>query len=166
MKKILKTKEYIKSAMFGLNDALVSTTGVIAGVSFGTSDKKVVVLAGIVTILVEALSMGAGEYMSAHAAEQFEKSNTTNRLNSVKSGLVMWFSYTIGGMVPLIPIMLMPINMGRYAAITAALIGLLALGYYKAKIVKVNPIKSALEVFTLGGLTTIIGVIAGIVLKV
>lgn len=166
MEKILKTKEYVKSAMFGLNDALVSTTGVIAGISFGTSEKKVVVLAGIVTILVEALSMGAGEYMSAHAVEQFEKSNSETKFNSIKSGLVMWVGYTLGGMVPLIPIMLLPINLGRYAAIIATLMGLLALGYYKAKVVKANAFRSALEVFALGGLTTIIGVIAGIVLKV
>lgn len=166
MSKILKTKQYIKSAMFGLNDALVSTTGVIAGVSFGINDKRVVVLAGIVTILVEALSMGAGEYMSAHAAEQFEKSGKTGKLSSIKSGLVMWVSYTIGGLVPLMPIILTPLKIGRYAAIIAALIGLFALGYYKAKIVGVKPLRSALEVFILGGVTTLIGVVAGVVLRV
>ena len=54
-------KEYLQSAMFGFNDALVSTTGVIVGVSTGTNDKRIVILAGVVTIMVEALSMGAGQ---------------------------------------------------------------------------------------------------------
>jgi VIT1/CCC1 family predicted Fe2+/Mn2+ transporter len=165
MKKILSSKEYVKSAMFGLNDALVSTTGVIAGVSFGTSQKQVVVLAGVVTILVEALSMGVGEYMSAHTADQLDKPSV-NRKSAIKSGVVMWASYTLGGLVPLITIILSPIQTGRYLAIAAALAGLFALGYYKAKFVGVNPIKSALEVFLLGGATTLIGVIAGVVLKV
>ena len=53
-------KEYLQSAMFGFNDALVSTTGVIVGISTGTGNKQVVILAGVVTILVEALSMGSG----------------------------------------------------------------------------------------------------------
>jgi hypothetical protein len=41
-------KEYLQSAMFGFNDALVSTTGVIVGISTGTGDKQIVILAGIV----------------------------------------------------------------------------------------------------------------------
>ena len=49
MKKV--QKEYLQSAMFGFNDALVSTTGVIVGISTGTGNKQVVVLAGVVTIL-------------------------------------------------------------------------------------------------------------------
>ena len=78
----------------------------------------------------------------------------------------MWVSYTIGGLVPLMPIILTPLKIGRYAAIIAALIGLFTLGYYKAKIVGVKPLRSALEVFILGGATTLIGVVAGVVLRV
>ena len=56
--------DYLRSIIFGFEDSLVSTTGVIAGVSIGTQDSKVILLAGAVAIAVEALSMGAGQFPS------------------------------------------------------------------------------------------------------
>ena len=43
-------EDYLRSIIFGFQDALVSTTGVIAGVAAGTSVKEIVILAGILTI--------------------------------------------------------------------------------------------------------------------
>lgn len=157
-------KEYLQSAMFGFNDALVSTTGVIVGVSTGTNNKQVIILAGVVTILVEALSMGTGQYLSSKSAHQLAKDK--NIRHSVISGLIMFFAYFIAGLVPLLPIVLLPVEYSREVTIIAALLGLFILGYLKGKIVKVSPLKSALEILIIGGLATIIGIIAGNLLKV
>ena len=157
MKKI--EKEYLQSAMFGFNDALVSTTGVIVGVSTGTNNKQVVILAGVVTILVEALSMGAGQYNSSKSAHQLEKTNAAKI--PLISGTIMFVSYFLAGLVPLLPIVLFPIDYSRDVAIIAALVGLFILGYFKGKIVKVSPIRSAIEILIIGGLATSIGIVAG-----
>jgi vacuolar iron transporter family protein len=152
-------KEYIQSAMFGFNDALVSTTGVIVGVSTGTQNKQIVILAGVVTILVEALSMGAGQYSSSKTAHQLD--NVDAFKVPLISGLIMFASYFLAGLVPLLPILIFPMGYSREVAIVAALIGLFFLGYYKGKIVKVSPIKSALEILIIGGLATAVGIVAG-----
>ena len=68
-------KEYLQSAIFGINDALVSTTGVIVGITAGTNSKPIIVLAGVVTIMVEALSMGSGQYLSLKSAQQLKKTS-------------------------------------------------------------------------------------------
>ena len=160
MKKVKNVqKEYLQSAMFGFNDALVSTTGVIVGVSTGTNNKQVVVLAGVVTILVEALSMGSGQYLSSKSAHQLEKSDALKV--PILSGVIMFFSYFLAGLVPLLPIFLLPMEYSRNVAIVAALIGLFILGYLKGKIVNVPPVRSAIEIFIVGGLATAIGIIAG-----
>lgn len=159
-----ESKEYFQSAVFGFNDALVSTTGVIVGVSTGTSDRRVVILAGIVTILVEALSMGAGQYLSLKSAEEYEGRRGIRI--PVLSGAVMFVSYFLAGLVPLIPIILLPIEYARNAAIVAALVGLLILGIVKAKVSKASIVRSALEVLIIGGLATAIGIIAGNIFKV
>lgn len=151
--------EYLQSAMFGFNDALVSTTGVIVGISAGTGSKKVVILAGVVTILVEALSMGAGQYLSSKSAHQFNKE--TSSRSSIFSGLIMLFAYFLAGLVPLLSIVFFPIEYSAVIAVVAALTCLLVLGYVKGKIVKVSPLRSALEVFIIGGIATAIGIIAG-----
>ena len=158
MKQAAKT-EYLRSALFGFNDALVSTTGVIVGVSTGTNNKDVVILAGVVTILVEALSMGTGQYLSSKSAQQYAKDENLNR--SIISGAIMFGAYFLAGLVPLLPIILFPIEYSREVTIAAALIGLFILGYFKGKIVKTSPFKSALEIFIIGGLATAIGILAG-----
>jgi VIT1/CCC1 family predicted Fe2+/Mn2+ transporter len=152
-------KEYLQSAMFGFNDALVSTTGVIVGISTGTGDKQIVILAGIVTILVEALSMGSGQYLSSKSVHQLNKLDTVKV--PIVSGLIMFCAYFLAGLVPLLTIIVTPISYARNAAIVAALFFLLILGYAKGKIVKVSPLRSALEVFVIGGITTAIGIAAG-----
>ena len=157
-------KEYLQSAMFGFNDALVSTTGVIVGISTGTNNKQVVILAGVVTILVEALSMGSGQYLSSKSAHQLDKAAKSQV--PLISGIIMFCAYFLAGLVPLLPILLFPMEYSRDVAIVASLIGLVVLGYAKGKIVDVSPWKSALEILIIGGMATAIGIVVGNILSV
>ena len=158
-------EDYLRSIIFGFQDSLVSTTGVIAGVAAGTNNKELVILAGIVTITVESLSMGAGQYMSEKSVHQMDKSGKhTDNLYIV--GIVMFFSYFLGGLVPLAPILLLDLPISATLSIAFALFGLFILGYIKAHVVKVNPFKSALEIFILGGAATLIGLVVGKIFKI
>lgn len=158
-------EDYLRSIVFGFQDSLVSTTGVIAGVAAGTSDKQLVILAAFVTITVEALSMGAGQYMSEKSVHQMDKTGKHTDNLYVGAGL-MGASYFLGGLIPVLPILIFPLPLSATISIGAALTGLFILGFSKAKLVKVNPIKSALEVLILGGAATAIGLIVGRFLKV
>ena len=157
-------KEYLQSAIFGINDALVSTTGVMVGISAGTGDKSIVILSGVVTIMVEALSMGSGQYLSLKSAHEYQ--GESKQKEAIISGVVMCFGYILGGLVPLLPILFMPVEQSRIAAIIFALIGLLILGYVKGKIVKVSPVRSAIEVFVIGGIATAVGLMVGNLMSV
>ena len=158
-------EDYLRSIVFGFQDALVSTTGVIVGVAIGTNNREIVLLAGIVTILVESLSMGVGQYMSEKAVHQMDKSGKhTDNLFLV--GLFMGVSYLLGGLVPLTPMLFFPVTMAVSITILASLLGLFILGYLKAKIVEVDALKSAVEILILGGITTAIGIAVGNYLRV
>ncbi|MBI2621215.1 MAG: VIT1/CCC1 transporter family protein [Candidatus Levybacteria bacterium] len=158
-------EDYLRSIIFGFQDSLVSTTGVIAGVAAGSNSKELVILAGLVTITVESLSMGAGQYMSEKAVHQMDKSGKhTDNLYLV--GGLMFFSYFLGGLVPLTPIILFKLPLSITISVVFALCGLFILGYLKAHIVKVNPFKSAIEIFILGGAATLIGLVVGRLFKV
>lgn len=61
---------YIREIVFGFEDALVSTLGVITGVAVGAQSAFVVILTGTVLIFVEALSMGVGSYLSSKSARE------------------------------------------------------------------------------------------------
>lgn len=60
----------IREVVFGLEDSLVSTMGAVSGIAVGSGDVRAVLLAGIVIVTVEALSMAAGSYLSSKAATE------------------------------------------------------------------------------------------------
>ncbi len=123
------------------------------------------VLAGLVTITVESLSMGAGQFMSEKSVHQMDKSGKHTD-NLYIGGFLMALSYFLGGLVPLVPIILFELPLSATLSITFALFGLFILGFIKAHIVKVNPLKSAVEILILGGVTTLIGLFVGRIFKV
>lgn len=56
---------YSGSIVLGISDALVELTGVLVGLTFALASLSQVALAGLVTGLAAAFSMGASEYLSA-----------------------------------------------------------------------------------------------------
>jgi VIT1/CCC1 family predicted Fe2+/Mn2+ transporter len=58
---------YIGSIVLGLNDALVELTGALAGFTLTLGGTKLVSMAGLVTGISAAFSMGASEYLSSRA---------------------------------------------------------------------------------------------------
>ena len=54
----------LRAAIFGANDGLVSNLSLIMGVAAATSNRSVVLLAGVAGLLAGAFSMGAGEFIS------------------------------------------------------------------------------------------------------
>jgi vacuolar iron transporter family protein len=62
----------LRETIFGMQDGLVSTMGVVTGIASGTGDRLVIILAGLVVIFVEALSMAGGSYLSSKSEAQME----------------------------------------------------------------------------------------------
>lgn len=60
----------IREIVFGLEDSLVSTVGTVTGVAVGSGDRFVVILSGLVLVVVEAISMAAGSYLSSKSAHE------------------------------------------------------------------------------------------------
>ena len=158
-------EDYLRSGLFGIQDGLVSTTGVVVGISTGIEDKAIVILASLVAVTVEASSMAAGQYSSEKAVHQLDK--TGKHTDSLTVGaLVMFFGYLLGGIVPIIPTIIFNQSQARIIAIFSAFVGLFILGYLKGHLVKIKPLRSALELFTIGAIATTIGLIVGYIFKV
>lgn len=157
-------EDYLRSLMFGLQDGIVSTTGVVVGISFGVQDKSIIVLAALVAVMVEASSMAAGQYSSEKAVHQMDK--TGKHTDSLLIGaVIMFFAYLIGGAFSILPTLFFEQPLGRYVAIGSSFVGLLLIGYLKGRIVDHKPIRSAIELFFIGGVASTIGLIVGVLMK-
>ncbi|CAN5422846.1 VIT family protein [soil metagenome] len=64
---------WLRAAVLGSNDGIVSIAGLVVGVAGATNSKVIILAAGIAGILAGALSMAAGEYVSVSAQRDIEK---------------------------------------------------------------------------------------------
>jgi vacuolar iron transporter family protein len=62
---------WIRDAVFGVQDGLLSTMGALTGIAAGTQDRTVVLISGLVIIAVESLSMAAGSYVSSKSHREY-----------------------------------------------------------------------------------------------
>ena len=64
---------WLRAAVLGANDGIVSTAGVVMGVAGATTDHTAILIAGIAALTAGALSMAAGEYVSVSTQRDSEK---------------------------------------------------------------------------------------------
>lgn len=155
-----------RNFIFGVEDSLVSSVGLLSGIAAAGATKSTIVLTGIVLIFVEAFSMSVGSILSDHSERELEKHEDIPIKGSIAGGVVMLFSYFIAGFIPLSPYMIFARDTAFWLSIVATLIGLYILGYVSGKITKTHPTKEAIEMFLLGGAAVGVGVIVGLLLKV
>ena len=78
---------YSGSVVLGMSDALVELTGALAGLTFALQSLQLVALAGLVTGIAAAFSMGASEYLSSRTEKKAE--------SAVKAAFFTWLSYLV-----------------------------------------------------------------------
>ena len=64
---------WLRAAVLGANDGIVSTAGIVVGVAGATSSSVVIITAGVAGVVAGALSMAAGEYVSVSSQKDSEK---------------------------------------------------------------------------------------------
>lgn len=70
--------------VLGMHDALVSLTGLIAGLTFSLADRRLIILSAIIASVTAGLSMGASEYLA-------EKTN--ENLYALRAGTMTGLAY-------------------------------------------------------------------------
>lgn len=99
---LLNDPFFARNFVYGVQDSLISTSGVILGVSFANFTNTNILITGYILVLVEALSMGYGSFISEDAFMKTAKIKYTEK-TVLKYGLVMFISYALAGLIPLFP---------------------------------------------------------------
>jgi len=63
---------WLRAAVLGANDGIVSVAGIVVGVAGATGDRTTILVAGVAGLAAGALSMGAGEYVSVSTQRDSE----------------------------------------------------------------------------------------------
>ncbi|MFH1656358.1 MAG: VIT1/CCC1 transporter family protein [Candidatus Nealsonbacteria bacterium] len=212
----------IREIVFGFEDGMISTLGVLVGIAIGTNDHFVIILSGFVVVMVESISMGIGSYLSTKSVKEvverklkeekielkeypeIEKqeltkiyikngwpSNLANKMalaasknkslfiqemayrelhinpekieKPIRGGIFMFFSYVIGGTIPLLPYFIFSVPWAILFSVIITIIGLFFLGCATTKFTKRHWLKAGFEMVFLAGIAALVGYIIGVV---
>lgn len=219
-----KNEGALRELIFGMEDGMVSTLGSITGIAVTTQDPFITLLAGLVIVGVESISMGVGSYLSSKSVQAVDKRKLMEEREEIKefpkeeeeelvgmyvsdgwskvlakkmaaeaakkpdliltemayrelkiipdgfedpkkNGVVMLFSYIVGGAIPLAPYFLFPISFALTLSVIITLIGLFILGVYSASFSKRNWFRAGAEMFLLASLAAAVGIAVGQVVE-
>ena len=212
--------KFLRHAIFGMNDGLVSVLALTAGLTGALLSKNIVIIAGVTEMIAGAISMSLGTYISTKSQIEFykrevkkeredmerlpnlEKSHVreiykgkgfsgdeldrvVNKLTSDKriwldvlvneelgltsskmenafsAGVVMFFAFIFGALIPLSSFFLLPLDFALRAAIVSSLAILFLAGAAKTHFTGRNWIKSGFEMVIVGALATLVAYYAG-----
>lgn len=155
---------FVRNFIFGVEDSLVSTVGLLAGVVAADVPRQTILLTGGVLIAVEALSMGVGSLLSESFAEEFVERSTGTERRSLAGGAIMFTSYALAGFIPLFPYVLLEREAAFATSIAISCLALFLLGFMGARYFGSRGYRSGLRMLLLGGAAIGIGVLVGRVL--
>lgn len=158
------TSVFARNFIFGVEDSLVSTVGLLAGVAAADVERHTILLTGGVLIAVEALSMGVGSLLSESFAEEYVQGQKDE--NSLIGALIMFVSYAIAGFIPLLPYLIWERGPAFVISITASCISLFLLGFLGARYFGARGYRSGLRMLLLGGGAIAVGILVGRLLHV
>ncbi len=160
-KTIKKYSLIIRNVTFGVEDSLVSTVGLLAGIAWAGVDSRTIVLTGLVLIFVEAFSMAVGSLLSEQSVEEYEEKKEVSLSKPALAAVVMLASYVISGLVPLAPYVFSAGPNAIYWSIGLTLASLLLLGVFSAHLFRVRMWRDGLLTLVMGGTAIIIGIVVG-----
>ena len=153
--------EYLRAFVFGIEDSLASTVGLLSGIAIAGVARETILLTGAVLILVEAFSMAMGDFLSEYSVETYIRQAEVPSRRSFMAALIMFFSYLLAGFIPLFSYFILAPESAVWLSIVLSLLALFSLGIIGAKISNINALKSGLRMFLIGGAALFIGVIVG-----
>jgi vacuolar iron transporter family protein len=69
-REVVESRARVREFIFGIQDGLISTVGLLAGVQGATESNMVVMITGLTAMFAGAVSMAAGSYLSSSAEKE------------------------------------------------------------------------------------------------
>lgn len=170
-----KRSQWLRAAVLGANDGLVSTASLMMGVGAVKQDIKAMILSGFAGLVAGACSMAIGEFVSVYSQldieiAQLKRGNNIEEKESLPNPLqaaaASALAFSIGAMVPLLAASFIKDYKVRVGVVLGAVsFALVVFGWLGAVLGKAPVLRSCLRVLLGGwiamaitfGLTKLIG---------
>ena len=149
-----KKLNWLRAAVLGANDGIVSVSSVIVGVAGAENSTRFILTAGIAALVAGALSMATGEYVSVSSQKDAEIKLGVRKqklINPSNAAFASALSFLSGGVIPIIAVSIFPINFRITATFISVICVLIIIGFLSARAGKANKTKAIIRV-VVGGL--------------
>lgn len=145
---------WLRAAVLGANDGIVSVAGLVIGVASATDDKLIILIAGLAGVFAGALSMAAGEYVSVGTQRDIEKVAHKNSgaqepdhehdlfSNPWHAAVASAAAFLVGSSIPMIAVMLPFGALTVPITFVSVVVALVFTGYLSAKLGGIHVKKS------------------------
>lgn len=160
----------IREIIFGVEDGAIGNLGLVVGMAQALAPNSLILLAGVATMLAQAISMSFGNYLSVKSEKEYFAVKQKERAygkaysqhqNPVLSSLVMGWSVVLGAAIPLAVFLIWESQAGIIPAVVLTLMGLFALGAIKTKYTLRSWFRSGIEMVLVGSLAALVGYVIG-----
>jgi len=156
-------KKYIKPAVLGASDGIVTTFAVVAGVVGAGFATEIIIVLGIANMVADGISMALGDYLGERSLYRLEKNQgkKTQACCLWKTSLVTFIAFVIAGGLPLIPYVVMllglaiPESQQFKFSIASTLTSMFFVGSLRTYVIKGSWWKNGLEMLTVGTVAAI-----------
>ncbi|GMI64780.1 hypothetical protein like AT3G43660 [Hibiscus trionum] len=162
-----KRSQWLRAAVLGANDGLVSTASLMMGVGAVKQDIKAMILTGFAGLVAGACSMAIGEFVSVYSQldielAQIKRNNRRGEVgeaegekeslpNPIQAAAASALSFSVGAMVPLLAASFIREYKVRVGVVIAAVsLALVAFGWLGGVLGKAPTVKSAVRVLVGG----------------
>jgi VIT1/CCC1 family predicted Fe2+/Mn2+ transporter len=157
-------RHYIRELIYGANDGIITTFGVVPGEAGGGLSLRVVLIIGIANLLADGISMAAGNYLSIRSHESVLEAQGLPEEEAfpVRHAGATFAAFVVAGAVPLLPYVVPSLPLERFAVSTALTLGaMFVIGALRALIANVRWWKAGAEMLGLGAVVAFLAYASG-----
>lgn len=165
-----KNPEYLRSAVFGANDGLVTTFAVVAGAAGAGLSPSVVVILGCSNVLADGISMALGDLLGERSERKLDKHEALEG-PVWHTGAITFLFFFLAGLLPLLPY-LWSIACGEtcsslsqpqyfWTSLMTTLVAMFTIGSARSLVTRDSWFKNGLEMLAVGSFAAAVAYFAG-----
>jgi vacuolar iron transporter family protein len=157
---------YLKGAVLGASDGIVTTFAVVAGVVGAGFATEIIIVLGIANMVADGISMAIGDFLGERSITRMHENNGGKKTrkasyNEGVTSIITFISFIVAGTLPLLPYLaiLFGVNILQESqfllSVVATLTAMFFVGSLRTYIIKGNWLRNGLEMLFVGSIAAI-----------
>lgn len=166
--------KYLKAAVYGANDGIITTFAVVAGVAGANLPANIVIILGIANMIADGFSMGIGDFLGERSEQRLREKQTGKPIETRlwTTGLVTFLAFVVAGTFPLLPYFLsfFAIEVSETHRFTLSIIAtgviLFTVGSLRTVFLKGSWVKNGVEMLSIGAIAALVAYSLGLAVSI